>query len=134
MLYPVRFSVSSGVLGSLCGRAMNRRVRGEQALRTLNSTSWLTSLLFLLASAAGAYPQASIDDVHIGVRANGIELATASPVPKLSTGTLIRTRSDLVVVPVTITDAQNHPVVGLGLSNFQLFENKKPQQIKNLSS
>ena len=47
---------------------------------------------------------------------------------------MLHSRTDLVLVPVSITDGLNRPVVGLGQSNFQLFENKKPQQIKNFST
>lgn len=47
---------------------------------------------------------------------------------------LIRSHVDLVMVPVTITDGLNRPVIGLDQENFQLFENKKPQEIKNFSS
>jgi Ca-activated chloride channel family protein len=61
-------------------------------------------------------------------------MAAASLGARLSEGSLIRTSADLVMVPVTITDARNRPVVGLDQNNFQLFENKKPQQIKNFSS
>ena len=37
------------------------------------------------------------------------------------------------LVPVTITDNLNRPVTGLDQDNFQLFEDKKPQEIKNFS-
>jgi Ca-activated chloride channel family protein len=49
-------------------------------------------------------------------------------------GGLIRTSADLVLVPVSITDDQHNPVVGLDQANFQLFEGKKPQAIKNFSN
>ena len=38
------------------------------------------------------------------------------------------------MVPVTITDTMNRPVTGLDRDNFQVFENKQPQEIKNFSS
>jgi Ca-activated chloride channel family protein len=38
------------------------------------------------------------------------------------------------MVPVTITDNLNRPVTGLDRDNFQVFENKRPQEIKNFSS
>jgi Ca-activated chloride channel family protein len=38
------------------------------------------------------------------------------------------------MVPVTITDDFNRPVTGLDRDNFQVFENKKVQPIKNFSS
>jgi Ca-activated chloride channel family protein len=47
---------------------------------------------------------------------------------------LIRTSVDLVLVPVTITDDYNRPVVGLNQDNFRLFEGKRAQEIKHFSS
>ena len=98
------------------------------------STSLRSVLLFLLASAAGGYSQTSIDDVHVVPRTTGIEMATATTGPRLSGAGLIRTSTELVMVPVTITDDINRPVTGLDRNNFQLFENKQPQEIKNFSS
>lgn len=96
------------------------------------STSCRIVFLFVLASSAGLYSQTFVDDVHIVPRTAGIEVATATPGPRLSG--LIRARADLVIVPVTITDNMNRPVTGLDRDNFQLFENKQPQEIKNFSS
>lgn len=47
---------------------------------------------------------------------------------------LIRSNVDLVMVPVTITDAMDRPVVGLDRDNFQLFENKQQQEIRHFST
>ena len=47
---------------------------------------------------------------------------------------VIRSNVDLVTVPVTITDNLNRPVVGLDQDNFQLFEDKKPQEIRHFSN
>jgi len=91
-------------------------------------------LVFLLVSAARIYAQTAIDDVHVAARTPGIELATATPGPRLSGGGLIRTSTDLVMVPVTITDNMNRPITGLDRANFQVFENKQPQEIKSFSS
>jgi Ca-activated chloride channel family protein len=49
-------------------------------------------------------------------------------------GSIIRTSADLVLVPVSITDDRNRPIVGLERANFSIFENKRPQEIKNFSS
>jgi len=89
-------------------------------------------LLLLLTSASGLYSQTSIDDVHVAPRTSAVELATATPGPRVSP--LIRSSADLVTVPVTITDNMNRPVTGLDRENFQLFENKQAQEIKNFSS
>jgi Ca-activated chloride channel homolog len=100
-------------------------------LHPVRSASIPAIFLFFIASAAATYAQISTNDVHITPRPTGIEVATASPGPKLD---VIRARAELVTVPVTITDNLNRPIIGLGENNFQLFENKKPQQIKNFSS
>src|SRR5215468_5838266 len=90
----------------------------------------LTVLIFTTASFA----QTSIDDIHVAPRQRGIsEVPMGSPhLP--SAISLIRSNVELVTVPVTITDAMNRPVTGLERDNFQLFENKQPQEIKNFSS
>lgn len=135
MLHPVRFSAfSAGVFSALCGKGSNHQARRERPQTSPRQIFRPATLLFLLASVTGAYPQASVNDVHVAVRQRGREMATASSGAKLSEGTLIRASADLVMVPVTITDARNRPIVGLDQNNFQLFENKKPQQIKNFSS
>ena len=100
----------------------------------VRSISFRAVFLFLLTSAAGVHSQTSIDDVHVVPRTAGVELATATPGPRFSGAGLIRTSTDLVMVPVTITDNMNRPVTGLDRDNFQLFENKQPQEIKNFSS
>lgn len=97
--------------------------------------SLLFPVVFLsfLILTKGSFSQTSINDVHIMPR--GISPEASSPSLHLPTGTgIIRSDVDLVTVPVTITDNLNRPVVGLDQDNFQLFENKKPQEIKHFSS
>ena len=43
---------------------------------------------------------------------------------------LIRSEVELVLVPVTITNARNQPVMGLGVRDFKVYEDKHPQEIK----
>lgn len=102
----------------------------------VRSALYPLALLFL-AVPITVYSQASTDDVHVTPRPSqaqpgGIQLATATP--KFSGDALIRTSADLVMVPVTITDDFNRPVIGLDRDNFEVFENKKLQPIKNFSS
>jgi Ca-activated chloride channel family protein len=92
----------------------------------VRSTSCL-AFLFLLTFVK-SYSQTSLNDIHVAPR--GVELASALPVARA----VIRTSTDLVLVPVTITDGFDRPVMGLDQDNFQLYENKKPQQIKHFSS
>jgi Ca-activated chloride channel homolog len=91
----------------------------------------------LVFATSAALAQTAIGDVHIMPRARPMNIATAAHVPdageRLAAG-LIRTSVDLVLVPVSITDGSHRPVIGLGQDNFQLFEGKKPQQIKHFSS
>lgn len=106
----------------------------QDMFHSVRSICFRTVLLLLLTSAEGLHSQTSIDDVHVVPRTPGIELATATAGPRLSGAGLIRTSTDLVMVPVTITDDMNRPVTGLDRDNFQLFENKQAQEIKNFSS
>jgi Ca-activated chloride channel family protein len=46
----------------------------------------------------------------------------------------IRVDSDLVLIPVTVTDPLNRFVTGLEKENFKLFEDKKEQEISAFSS
>jgi Ca-activated chloride channel homolog len=96
------------------------------------------SSCFVLFAANTALAQTSTADVHIAPRQKIVDVATAAymsdPAARLASGSLIRTSVDLVLVPVTITDDRHRPVVGLGQDNFQLFEGKKPQEIKHFSS
>jgi len=99
----------------------------------------LLRAFFLLISTTvvigSALAQTSINDIHITPRQRGITAEAPAGGPRLPDGmTLIRSKVDLVMVPVTITDALNRPVTGLERENFQLFENKKPQEIKNFST
>src|SRR3954449_7684214 len=65
--------------------------------------------------------------------------ATAQTIPDERSGTASRSERDLplirsdvalVLVPVTITNARNQPVMGLGLKDFKVYEDKHPQEIK----
>ena len=100
-------------------------------LHPARPASRLAICLFVVSCAAGTQAQSATGDVHIAVGPRGVELATALPGPKLA---VIRATADLVTVPVTITDALNRPILGLDQKNFEVFENKKAQQIKNFST
>jgi len=107
---------------------------------TVRAISFRVILRFVLAFApAVVFAQSAIDDVHITPREKTVDVATASysttsAAGNYAGGGVIRTNVNLVLVPVTITDSLHRPVVGLDQENFQLFEGKKPQEIKNFSS
>lgn len=78
--------------------------------------------------------QTVISDVHVTPREKTVNIASAAYSLPFADRVVIRSSVNLVMVPVSITDDRNRPVVGLDRQNFQLFENKKPQEIKNISS
>lgn len=45
-----------------------------------------------------------------------------------------RVNVDLVMVPVTVTDAMNHPITGLGRENFSIYEHGEAQRIRYFSA
>lgn len=102
---------------------------------TVRAVSFHALLSCIVAlTTAGALAQTSVDEPHVTPREKTVDMASAAYPSSYAGGSLIRTSVDLVLVPVTITDDRNRPVIGLGQGNFQLFENKKPQEIKNFSS
>jgi Ca-activated chloride channel homolog len=86
-------------------------------------------LVVVCFGTPAAHAQSEISDIHteprvrpsIGSNLTGRYLDT------------IRTRVDLVLVPVTVTDTMNRVVVGLEQGNFQLYEGKQSQEIKHFS-
>jgi Ca-activated chloride channel family protein len=87
----------------------------------------------LISFIKAIHAQTSLDEVHVTPRAVVSRADTPTSAYKTS-GSLIKTSVDMVLVPVTITDGLNRPVMGLRQANFQLFEGKKAQEIKNFSS
>jgi Ca-activated chloride channel homolog len=83
------------------------------------------------------FGQNSLESTHIGIPPH--MMAEAGPESAMLAGSggvrpVIKTSVDLVLVPVTVTDPMQRLVTGLGPDNFEVFENKKPQQIKHFSS
>jgi Ca-activated chloride channel family protein len=107
-------------------------------------------LVFVFCIANRTSAQTGLDDVHITSRltsalapsaSSDIEISKAEYLANAGTGDngrlvrpTIHTNVDLVMVPVTITDSLHRPVIGLDQGNFQLYEGKKPQEIKHFSS
>jgi Ca-activated chloride channel family protein len=89
----------------------------------------LSSLLLPAAVAQTALDAAHMNDVHITPR-TGAALATAS---LGAAAPLIRQSVDLVLVPVSVTDAMERLVIGLRQENFSVLDGKQAQQIKHFS-
>ncbi len=91
----------------------------------------------LLVSATAAAPAAcaqSADDVHIvpGSRPANDGPSATSREPNLHARPL-RKDVDLVLVPVTVMDAMNRPIINLTRQDFSLYENSVQQEIRFLS-
>jgi Ca-activated chloride channel homolog len=93
----------------------------------------LIPLLVVFSLSIAASGQSSLDEVHIVPRAPLIASAEAETMPRGEVP-LIKKSADLVLVPVTVTDTLGRLVTGLRSDNFQIFEDKKPQEIRHFSS
>src|SRR6266513_1899052 len=74
-----------------------------------------------------ARAQSEISDVHIQPR---VQSMSTDKISNRGLNT-IHTHAELVLVPVTVTDTMNRVVVGLTQGNFQLYEGKQSQEIRN---
>jgi Ca-activated chloride channel family protein len=105
---------------------------GVGALRT--ALLAVSALIFFVASSAG-FAQTGIQEVHITPRTRSVAEPGQEPGSSLKTYTKpLKANVDLVLVPVTITDAMNRLVLGLDKGNFQVYENKELQAIQHFSS
>jgi Ca-activated chloride channel family protein len=110
----------------------------RSGLRLNNTGKWLGILVSVSAFLhANALAQNSLQNAHIGVPTQLLAEAEPRGAAYPASGDVhpvIKTSVDLVLVPVTVTDPMLRLVTGLSQDNFQVFENKKPQQIKHFSS
>jgi Ca-activated chloride channel family protein len=103
----------------------------------LNHGLWKQASIMLCLLALlpiGVSGQSALEDVHVVPRTPLI--GTVEPGAKAydAIRPAIRQSADLVLVPVTVTDPLGRLVTGLREDNFQVLENKKPQEIRHFSS
>jgi Ca-activated chloride channel homolog len=93
-------------------------------------------VLFSVLRSPSAFAQTSLDDVHVAPleRSSGPAAAATRSVPSGLTSPFIRTDVQLVLVPVSVTDSNERLVTGLSKQNFEIFEGKKRQEIRDFSS
>jgi len=120
------------------GPGILTRKRKTKPIPVLTLPCVLSLLAFglLLSSSATLAQTPDVVDVHV----------TPAPVPdktaeqnlledKVRTHSpTIRSKVDLVLVPVTVTDPMNRLVTGLDKENFQVFEGKDQQEVRHFSS
>jgi Ca-activated chloride channel homolog len=97
--------------------------------------SFRFSLTCVAALVLVAFTQAqSLDDVHVephqkpGTEPHAVDAASIRGLPGL--GKPFHVDVDLVLVPVTVTDAMNRPVTTLQKQDFALYERGKRQEIR----
>lgn len=64
----------------------------------------------------------------------GIDVNAQTPTPKPADDEVIKVESRLVVVPVSVTDANGEPVLGLKAENFRVGEDGKAQLIDQVTN
>jgi Ca-activated chloride channel family protein len=93
-------------------------------LQSLKCLPLIAATLCLSLTSPSLLPSANAQD-NVDAEISGSEPAEAtSDLP------LLHTDVNLVLVPVTVTDENNQPVLGLEDKDFRLYEDKQPQEIK----
>ena len=78
---------------------------------------------------------AAIFTIIFGLSAASTIAQTATPTPPIKEeDQVIKVSSRLVVVPVSVTDPNGEPVLGLKAENFRITEENKPQTIDNIGN
>ncbi len=116
--------------------------RRRFCLRVPHHVSLVSALLALTLPviccfSTSSWAQLPVDDVHIRPRITPVPDTPASGIVDASLQTHtkpIKAETDLVLVPVTITDPMNRLVTGLDKENFTVFEGKDQQEIRQFSS
>jgi Ca-activated chloride channel homolog len=93
--------------------------------------------LFSLLAVPTFAQDPDVEDVHVAPRvdpqpadkANDIALDTVH-----THAPMIKSKVDLVLVPVTVTDPMNRLVTGLDKENFEVFEGKDRQEVRHFSA
>ncbi len=96
----------------------------------------LSFATLFLALPPIAAQTSDVDDVHVTPRVNPDDPAKANGTADLVRSHLptIKSKVDLVLVPVTVTDPANRLVTGLDKENFEVYEGKDRQELRNFSS
>ncbi len=110
-----------------------------QAVRTglpaspcfVSAVAVVTLIVFL----APGFSQTNLDQVHITPQTITATKSPSESGPSLDAAARpLKVNVDLVLVPVTITDPLNRPVLGLDQENFRVYENKQLQAIRHFST
>lgn len=106
------------------------------------SCAVIACLLSLLVALPALAQDPDVEDVHVTPR---VDPQPADKDPAIADPTLggdtvrmhapmIKSKVDLVLVPVTVTDPLNRLVTGLDRENFEVFEGKDRQEVRHFSA
>jgi Ca-activated chloride channel family protein len=109
-------------------------------LRTLSCA--VTACLLVLLALPVAAQDPDVEDVHVTPRVEPTPADKTDPsLPDSISGDtvrmhapMIKSKVDLVLVPVTVTDPMNRLVTGLDRENFEVFEGKDRQEVRHFSA
>ncbi|HET7891789.1 MAG TPA: VWA domain-containing protein [Candidatus Sulfotelmatobacter sp.] len=107
----------------------------REAVAVLKSIFGSIALLSLLTTVS--LTQTSVNDIHVVPRQLSPSMAStvaANALVQASGLHVLKTDVKLVLVPVSVTDSRQRLVTGLQAENFQVFEGKRPQEIRHFSS
>jgi len=109
-------------------------------LRTL-SCAVIACLLGFLVTLPASAQDPDVEDVHVAPRVDPQPADKDPAIPDPSQGDtvrmhapMIKSKVDLVLVPVTVTDPLNRLVTGLDRENFEVFEGKDRQEVRHFSA
>ena len=100
-------------------------------LRSPGSSYALAACLVLAVLCSATACAQSMEDVYIAPSAKAVHQEAETP-SGLQSAKPVRVGVDVVLVPVTVTDSMNRPVIGLEKQDFALFEDERPQEIRYL--
>jgi Ca-activated chloride channel family protein len=97
------------------------------------------AVLTLLAAPVLLAQTSDVDDIHVRPRISADDVAKTTMDSALADtvrphAPMIKSKVDLVLVPVTVTDPANRLVTGLDKENFEVYEGKDRQELRNFSS
>ena len=111
---------------------------GQSAGPCLRTAAILCFILTILAffPLTSLAQTSDVDDIHVTPRVDPTDATKANGTvdtvrPHLPT---IKTKVNLVLVPVTVTDPANRLVTGLDKENFEVYEGKERQELRDFSS
>ncbi len=107
-------------------------------LRTLSCA--VIACLLVLGCIPASAQDPDVEDVHVTPRVDPADKTDAA-IPDPTAGDtvrmhapMIKSKVDLVLVPVTVTDPLNRLVTGLDRENFEVFEGKDRQEVRHFSA